>query len=135
MLRGSFRNGQVAHAALHHGSATVWVHLQDFVELGQRQRDAQLVRHGTATQARACATRHHGHAEGMAGFQGGLYLCVGFWQRDHQRALTVSRQAITFIRRGVFVVPQQGVLGQHRLQCPHDLVLPVGSLQQVVLLF
>ena len=46
--RCGFRDGQVAHTALHSGRARPHVNIEDLVELGQRQRHAQLMGHGPA---------------------------------------------------------------------------------------
>ena len=125
--RGRFRNSQVAHAALHHGCAAGGIHFQNLVELGQRERHAQLVRHGAARQAGARAARHHRHAQRVAGFEHALHLRIGLWQHHHQRPLAVSRQAVAFVGCGVFRRPQQGVLRHHLLQSGHHLGLPSGA--------
>ena len=118
--RCGFRDGQVAHAALHGGRARSHVNVEDLVELGQRQRHAQPMGHGAARQARTSPARDHGYGQRMTGFQHRLDLGVGFRQRHHQRALAVGGQAIALVSGGVFGVPQQGVGRQHLFQgCDH----------------
>ena len=106
---GGLADSQVAHTALHHGRAAAFVQFEDFVELGQRQGHAQGVWHGTAGQAGACAARHHGHVHRKTDLQDGCHLCLGLRQGYDQWALAVGGQAVTFIRGGVFAVPQQGM--------------------------
>ncbi len=125
--RGGLADREVAHAALHDGGAADRVDLQDAVELGQRQRHAQGVRHGAARQARARAARHHGHGQAVAGLQHGLHLVIGFGQRHHQRALAVGGQAVAFVGRGVFAVPQQRVRRQVLQERLHHLGLERGA--------
>jgi hypothetical protein len=87
------------------------------------------VRHGAARQARARTARHHGHLELVAGLEHGLHLRLGFGQAHHQRALAVGGQAIAFVGRGVFAVPEQGVLGgHHAAEGLHDFGLARGAL-------
>ena len=121
--RGGLADGQVAHAALHHGRAAGRIDLQDLVELGQRQRHAHGMGQGTARQPGARAARDHGHLDGVAGSQHGLDLGLGLGQADHQRALAVGREAVAFIGRGVLGIPQQGVGGHMAGQRGHDLGL------------
>jgi hypothetical protein len=128
--RGGLADGQVAHPALHHGRAAGGVDLQDAVELGQAQGHPQCMRHGATRQAGAGAARHHRHLEPVAGLQHGAHLVLGLGQCHHQRALPVGREAVAFIRRGVFAVPQQGMRRQYALQCLHHLGLARRALER-----
>ena len=110
--RRRFANGQVAHAALHPGGARQRVHFQNFVELSQRQGNAQRMRHSATGQAGARPARHHRHAQRMAAAQHRLHLRFGLGQGDHQRALAVGSQAVAFVRRGVFSLVEQGMRRQ-----------------------
>ena len=85
-----FADGQIAHATLHPGSARQRVHLEDFVELSQRQRDAQGMRHSAARQAGARPARHHRHAQRMAAAQHRLHLRLCLGQGHDQRTLAVG---------------------------------------------
>ena len=104
-------DGQVAHAALHHRRAAALVHFQDFVELGQRERHAQSMGHGTAGQASACTARHHRHIQVVAHLQHCCHLLFGFRQGHQKRALAVGGQPVALIGRGVFCLAQQRMLG------------------------
>jgi hypothetical protein len=88
--RGGLADGEVAHAALHAGRAGQRVDGQDLVELRQRQRDAQFMRHRAAGQARAGAARDDRHAQGVAGLEHRRHLRLGLRQRHGQRALAVG---------------------------------------------
>ena len=132
--RGGLADGQVAYAALNNRSATGRIHPQNFVELGQRQRDTQFVRHGTAGQAGAGTACHHWNLQSVAGFQQGLNLLIGFGQGHHQGPLAVSSQAVALIGGGVLVVPEQRVGGQYRLQRADDLRLALRALKQGLML-
>ena len=108
--------GQIAHAALHLCRARQRVDLENAVELGQRQRHATLVRHGTARQPSARPARHHRHAQAVAGFQHLLNLFVTLGQGHHQGPLAVGGQPVAFVRRGLLVAPQQHLRRQKGLQ-------------------
>src|SRR5665647_3252936 len=57
MNRCRFADGQVTHAALHHGGSAERVNLDDLVELGQRQSHAHSMRHGTGLSGGAMPHR------------------------------------------------------------------------------
>jgi hypothetical protein len=127
--RGRFADGQVAHAALHHGGPAHRVHLENAVELRQAQRDPHGVRHGATRQPGAGTTRHHRHVQAMAGFQHRLHLLIRLGQGHHQRALAVGGQAIAFVGGGVFGRVEDGVGGQHGLQRGNHGLLSRGALR------
>ncbi len=110
--RGRFTDSQVAHAALHHRRAAALVYLQDFVELGQRERNPHGVGHGTTRQAGARAARHHRHIQAMTHPQHCSHLLFSFRQGHQQRALAVGGQAVAFVGRGVFRLVEQRMLRQ-----------------------
>ena len=123
-----FADGEVAHAALHQGRAAVGIDVEDFVELGQRQRHAHGVRHGAARKARARATCNDGRSYGMAGLEHSLHLSISLWQADQQRALSVGRQSVALIGRGVFALIEQGMRRHMGAQCLHHLGLAPSTL-------
>ena len=60
----------------------------------------------------------------MTGFKYRLDLRIAFWQGNNQWPLPVGCQTITFVRRGVFRVPQQGMAREHGFKSLYHLRLP-----------
>jgi len=116
LRRGCLADRQVAHAALHAGRSAHAVDGEDAVELCQRQRHAQAVRHGAARQAGARTACHHRDPQFMAGAQHALHLGLGLRQCHGQRTLAVSGESVAFVGPGLLRVPQQGMGRQHRAQ-------------------
>ena len=128
--RSRLADGQVAHPALHPGGAAERVHIQNFVEFGQRQRHPHGMRHGPTRQARARAPGHYRHLQAVAHLQHGLHLGIGLGQRHDQRALAVGGQAVAFVGGGLFALPQQGVAGQVLAQGLHHFGLAGQALRR-----
>ena len=125
--RRRFRDGQVAHARLHHGRARIRIEAHDAVQARRRQHHAIGDRQGAAGQARAGAARHDRHVQRAADAEDGddLFLRVG--QSDHHRQLAIGGQAVAFVGARILGIGQHAAGRQHGQQGGDDGLLARGG--------
>jgi hypothetical protein len=105
----------------------VRIDFDDPSEARERQHDAVRDRQRAARQARARAARHDRHFHAAADLHDALHLRFGFRQRHRERQPAIRRQAVAFVRGGVFVAVQQAMGRQHGHQRLHDFALALRA--------
>src|SRR3984893_18378775 len=122
--RGRLADRQIAHAALHDGSARDRIHFDDGIELCEGQRHAHRVRQCAARQASPRTPRNDGNIQRVTGRENGRYLRFGLRDHDDKRQLTIGRKRIAFIWRRLFAPVQDAACRQNSREARHHLRLP-----------